>query len=242
MRTDNTLGFEPAVVQKASEEIVNQIQDSILTGKLKPGDSLPPERELIKMFARSRPTVREALRVLEMKGLVSVTGGGGTVVCRPETSHLEENLKIMLAMHNITLREICEARNMLEMTTTRYAARKRTEEDLQALEELVEREKDCIDNIELFTSLDRDFHELIAKATQNGIFEILVRALREPMQNFIAQGIQHMGPDNYKKEQEILIRCHMDIINSIRDHSEETALKYMHEHIDQFERINKIEE
>lgn len=73
MQTSNTLGFEPAVVQKASEEIVNQIQDSILAGKLKPGDSLPPERELIKMFARSRPTVREALRVLEMKGLISVT-------------------------------------------------------------------------------------------------------------------------------------------------------------------------
>ena len=81
MQTSNTLGFEPAVVQKASEEIVNQIQDSILAGKLKPGDSLPPERELIKMFARSRPTVREALRVLEMKGLISVTGGGGTVIC-----------------------------------------------------------------------------------------------------------------------------------------------------------------
>ena len=102
MQTSNTLGFEPAVVQKASEEIVNQIQDSILAGKLKPGDSLPPERELIKMFARSRPTVREALRVLEMKGLISVTGGGGTLICKPETSQLEETLKIMLAMHDIT--------------------------------------------------------------------------------------------------------------------------------------------
>ena len=62
MGTENALGFEPAVVQKASEEIVSQIQNSILSGKLKPGDALPPERELIRMFARSRPTVREALR------------------------------------------------------------------------------------------------------------------------------------------------------------------------------------
>ncbi len=226
MQTSNTLGFEPAVVQKASEEIVNQIQDSILAGKLKPGDSLPPERELIKMFARSRPTVREALRVLEMKGLISVTGGGGTVICRPETSQLEETLKIMLAMHDITPEEMYDARNMLELTTIRFAASKRTQEDIGELKELIEREKACVDNIELFTSLDRDFHELIAKASKNSIFEILVRALRK-------------GPDNYKKEQDILIQCHMEILQCIIDQSETRAVECMKEHIDQFKRINK---
>lgn len=239
MQTSNTLGFEPAVVQKASEEIVNQIQDSILAGKLKLGDSLPPERELIKMFARSRPTVREALRVLEMKGLISVTGGGGTVICRPETSQLEETLKIMLAMHDITPEEMYDARNMLELTTIRFAASKRTQEDIGELKELIEREKACVDNIELFTSLDRDFHELIAKASKNSIFEILVRALRNPMQNTIAHSIMRMGPDNYKKEQDILIQCHMEILQCIIDQSETRAVECMKEHIDQFKRINK---
>lgn len=239
MQTSNTLGFEPAVVQKASEEIVNQITDSILAGKLKPGDSLPPERELIKMFARSRPTVREALRVLEMKGLISVTGGGGTVICKPETSQLEEALKIMLAMHDITPDEIYDARNMLEITTIRFAASKRTQEDIRELEGLIGRERDCVDNIELFTSLDRDFHELIARASKNCIFEILVRALRNPMQNTIAQCIMRMGPENYKKEQDILINCHLEILESIKNRSEKDAVKCMKEHIDQFKRINK---
>ena len=77
MQTSNTLGFEPAVVQKASEEIVNQIQDSILAGKLKPGDSLPPERELIKMFAR-RADFRDRRRGHRYMQARVLTAGGDT--------------------------------------------------------------------------------------------------------------------------------------------------------------------
>ena len=128
---------------------------------------------------------------------------------------------------------------MLELTTIRFAASKRTQEDIGELKELIEWEKACVDNIELFTSLDRDFHELIAKASKNSIFEILVRALRNPMQNTIAHSIMRMGPDNYKKEQDILIQCHMEILQCIIDQSEARAVECMKEHIDQFKRINK---
>ena len=242
MGTENTLGFEPAVVQKASEEIVSQIQNSILSGKLKPGDALPPERELIRMFARSRPTVREALRVLEMKGLISITGGGGTVVCRPETSQLEENLQIMLAMHDITPDEVSEFRNSLEMATIQYAVKRRTKEHIDQMEQLIQREQASLEDIELFTSLDRDFHELIAKAAGNGIFVILLQALRPSIEKIIAQSIRRMGPEKYKKEQEILIRCHSEIARLIGEQSEEEALRCMREHIRQFERITRVPE
>ena len=232
------ISFEPVVVKKASEEIVDQVQDSILNQTLKPGDVLPPERELIKMFGRSRPTVREALRVLELKGLIATTNGGSTVICKPGIEQLEDTLRIMFSMYKISAEEIYDVRNSLEMSAVELAAERRTEEDIRDLRSIIENEEESIDDIERFIHLDRDFHERIAKAANNNVFVILICALREPLENRIRESISKIGLDSYRKEQLILIEGHKNILNSIIRQSREEVARYMKEHIEQFMRIN----
>ena len=88
--------FTPAKTQRASEAIYNQIYPKIISGELRPGDRLPPERELAEMFQRSRPVVREALRMLQQEGLIETAVGssGGAVIRGVSLKSVEEPLKV----------------------------------------------------------------------------------------------------------------------------------------------------
>lgn len=92
--------FTPAKTQRASEAIYNQIYPKIISGELRPGDRLPPERELAEMFQRSRPVVREALRMLQQEGLIETAVGssGGAVIRGVSLKSVEEPLKNLVAM------------------------------------------------------------------------------------------------------------------------------------------------
>ena len=99
--------FKPAKTQRASEAIYNQIYPKIVSGELQPGDRLPPERELAEMFQRSRPVVREALRMLQQDGLLDISLGsaGGAVVRGVSLKSVEEPLENLVAMGAINLDE-----------------------------------------------------------------------------------------------------------------------------------------
>ena len=100
--------FTPAKTQRASEAIYNQIYPKIISGELRPGDRLPPERELAEMFQRSRPVVREALRMLQQEGLIETAVGssGGAVIRGVSLKSVEEPLKNLVAMGAINLDEL----------------------------------------------------------------------------------------------------------------------------------------
>ena len=106
--------FTPAKTQRASEAIYNQIYPKIISGELRPGDRLPPERELAEMFQRSRPVVREALRMLQQEGLIETAVGssGGAVIRGVSLKSVEEPLKNLVAMGAINLDELLEYRHI----------------------------------------------------------------------------------------------------------------------------------
>ncbi|MFR3922117.1 MAG: FadR/GntR family transcriptional regulator [Dysosmobacter welbionis] len=106
--------FTPAKTQRASEAIYNQIYPKIISGELRPGDRLPPERELAEMFQRSRPVVREALRMLQQEGLIETAVGssGGAVIQGVSLKSVEEPLKNLVAMGAINLDELLEYRHI----------------------------------------------------------------------------------------------------------------------------------
>lgn len=122
--------FTPAKTQRASEAIYNQIYPKIVSGELKPGDRLPPERELAEMFQRSRPVVREALRMLQQDGLLetSVGSAGGAVIRGISLKSVEEPLKNLVAMGAINLEELLEYRHINDRGCARLAAIHHTEE------------------------------------------------------------------------------------------------------------------
>ena len=97
------------------EQIVQQVQESIHKGALKPGDQLPPERELAQQFGVSRTVIREAIKTLAANGLVEVRAGEGTFIIDGTSSALRQSLTLMMSMGGIkTLQEVVELREMLE--------------------------------------------------------------------------------------------------------------------------------
>src|SRR6201992_3385405 len=124
--------FSRVSVGRISEIIVDQIRLLMRQGQLKPGDRLPPERDLCERFGVSRVTVREALRMLESSGLVEIRVGarGGAFVTVPTTGHVGDGLTDMLTLSALTAADVTEVRLLLEVGIIPLVVERATEEDL----------------------------------------------------------------------------------------------------------------
>ena len=127
--------WQPIGGGRASEAIYDQLRELITSGVLKPGDRLPSERAMMEQLHRSRPTIREALRMLEQGGYVASThGASGAVVQELTIDGVEQPLSAMLQLNQISLEELGEYRAVNDGTIAGWAARRRTDEDLAALD------------------------------------------------------------------------------------------------------------
>lgn len=162
----------PVRRRKVSETVVRAIQAQILSGQLKPGDQLPPERQLADLFGASRGSVREALRALELSGLIRSRQGGGNFVADLPPSALTAPLEQFLARQRQSLRDLYEARQMLEPRLAFLAAERATQADVERLRlALAEQERTLeADAADAAHAADRAFHQAIAEATRNQAF------------------------------------------------------------------------
>src|SRR6201994_2755219 len=129
--------FSKVSVGRISEIIVEQIRLLMRQGQLRPGDRLPPERDLCERFGVSRVTVREALRMLESSGLVEIRVGarGGAFVTAPSSDRVGEGLTDLLSLSVITTTDITEIRMVLETGIVPLVCERATEEDLAGLDD-----------------------------------------------------------------------------------------------------------
>ncbi len=127
--------FAPVTVARASSSIAEQIRTAILTGRLREGERLPPERELAEQFRVSRVTVRDALRALEAMGLIDVRVGarGGAFVTVPSGSVMAQTMSDMMMMAAISPADIAEARLIVELGTVTLACVRADDADLERL-------------------------------------------------------------------------------------------------------------
>ena len=169
--------FSPAETRKASEIIYEQIRGKILSGELKPGDKLPGERALMEMMQRSRPTVREALRMLENSGLIRTVPGGGAVIREPSLEVIRLPIESMIALRSVSHAELFEYRSYLNEMAAAWAAERRTEEDLAALRACMAEAEAAVDDLPLFVEMDVRFHDLIASASHNRLAVIMSRVI-----------------------------------------------------------------
>src|SRR5438552_8839163 len=137
-RTDVGGLFSPVTVARASCSIADQIRTAIVTGQLKEGSRLPPERELAEQFGVSRVAVRDALRALEAMGLIEVRVGarGGAFVTVPSGSVVGQTMSDMMMMQAISPEDVVEARLIVELGTVTLASARATEDDLARLRDL----------------------------------------------------------------------------------------------------------
>ncbi len=165
------------------QEVVQQIQEAILDGRLAPGTRLPSERQLQEDFAASRGTLREALRVLEQKGLVSIrTGGkGGAVVNALSIEQLSESLELLVRNQRISLRHLAEFREGVEGHVALLAVEQARPEDIKYMRGLLEKARDCIQlgvaGWEEFISVDNKIHIYMAQIAGNPIYLAVLRTI-----------------------------------------------------------------
>src|SRR5437764_7569827 len=133
--------FAPVAVARASSAISEQIRNAIISGRIKAGDRLSPERELAEQFGVSRVTVRDALRSLEAMGLIQVKVGarGGAFVTAPTGSKVAQTMSDMMVMSATTPEDIGEARRIVELGPVTPARARATGEDIAQPRALLER-------------------------------------------------------------------------------------------------------
>ena len=161
--------FEAVPRTKLYQKVVKQVQDIISDGLLRPGDKLPPERELAEMLHVSRGSLREAILALESMGLVEPRHGEGTVIRDLSAAPLVNQLSAMLVQKRALVGELLEFRLMIEPTLAARAATNATKEEIAHLEEILKRQKIKVDQGELAVDEDSKFHYAIAQAARNSV-------------------------------------------------------------------------
>ena len=131
--------FKQVKQNKVYQDVVEQIQEAIMEGSLKPGSQLPAERELKEQFGISRGTLREALRVLEQKGLIEIRTGvaGGSIIREANSEQLSENLGLLLRNRTVSLGDLADFREGIEGAVAALAARRAGDRDRELLQGLL---------------------------------------------------------------------------------------------------------
>lgn len=159
--------INPIAKTGVSEVLVDQLLGFVAAGQLKPGDKLPPERDLAMRFAVSRPTVREALRALSVIGVIEIRHGGGAFVSALKADDLLGPLNFFLNLSEVSVEKLYDARRLIEGEICALAASRATEENLTILAELIEKQEAAIKDSALYLDLDSQFHEHLGEISDN---------------------------------------------------------------------------
>jgi GntR family transcriptional regulator, transcriptional repressor for pyruvate dehydrogenase complex len=229
MRKRGHNNFRP---QKTAMLLAQRIVGEISERDLAPGTPLPPEREMLESYGIARGTLREALRFLEIQGVITIkTGpGGGPIVAEPESRHLASVIAMRLQLTHTHFRAVLEAREVLEPVLARQAAERITDDQLEELRESTERMKLRIEDVEAFLAENEFFHTLIARGSGNEFFSLVIASL-----NWIVDATP-LGVEYPRKTREAVWKEHVHIYEAIAARDAAAAEQAMVSHIGDFAR------
>lgn len=236
----NILKIKNKKLLTLSEQIVEQIKQSIVEGHLKKGDKLPSEQELVDLYQVSRPTIRDAIKFLSASKLIYTKPGakGGHFITdiSPQTfiDDFSNYINISLVLEGFSINELTEYRRMIEIKTCSLAAERRTEQDLKELRNLVPNPNDSLSDLEYFDR-DFEFHRALAKATYNSLIIITTEAII----NVVKPMFQFVHGTNELKEK--LAYELNDIYQVIEQGDSKLAEEKMAYHLKHFEKDFSVE-
>lgn len=217
---------------KTYEQIVKHIRGAISSGELNPGDRLPPETELAKRLGVSRPTVREALKVLEALNILRSSTGpkGGTFVKSINglevADYLKDSISLLLDVDELSLQELWAARETIDIPAVGMAAVRRTEQDLFVIEKTIETDE-LKDGDSIIS--DISFHRAIAEASKNRMLSLFMSSIYMTLRSLSEHYIlpKDMLPEVKGASQE----AHRLIYEAIATQDELLARERMQEHL-----------
>jgi DNA-binding FadR family transcriptional regulator len=215
--------------RKLADEVEERILAHIRTEKLKPGDTLPSERELMRLHGVGRPAIREAMQKLQRMGLVEIHHGERPRVAEASfetmAGQLSQTMRHLLSHNAATMEHLKEARVTFETEMARIAAQRQRPGDLVRIREIIARQEAQRGDPPRFLKCDCEFHTAIATISGNPIFASLSQALFEWLEQFHIDLVQKVG-----LEQQTL-KEHREILSAIAENDGEKAARAMAVHL-----------
>jgi GntR family transcriptional repressor for pyruvate dehydrogenase complex len=165
--------------ETTTERVIGRLKELITEGELKPGEKLPPERELTSLLGVSRPVLREALQALSALRLLRVRHGDGVYVTSLEPDLLVEPLRVVLSLDPTAIEQIYEARQVLEVGIAGLAARRMTPEMESQFDEILAEAQANVDDPKAFSRIDLELHETIVDMVTNPFLTVAMKSLNE---------------------------------------------------------------
>ncbi|MGH9762238.1 MAG: FadR/GntR family transcriptional regulator [Blastocatellia bacterium] len=230
--------LDPKPRGTSSEELVGYLREMVHRGQLRPGDRLPPERDLAKLLGVSRPTLRAAIRSLAAVGVLQSRQGAGTYVVQTEGPPSLDSgpLRLMASLRGFTPAEMFEARQALEMAVAGLAAERATGEQMASMAEELAGMYASLDEPEQYLVHDMHFHQVIAAASGNRILTALM--------NMVAAILLDVRSKTVRRAKDLKesAEMHREIYRAIRDRNSAAARTTMRDHLERAQKAQEAEE
>jgi DNA-binding FadR family transcriptional regulator len=226
---------------KTGELIATHLRRQIVRGDLRPGETLPAESQLMEQFGVSRPTLREAFRILESETLISVRRGsrGGARVVAPDASVAARYVGLLLQMQGATINDVYEARMISEPPCARLLAENRTDEDLEKLTQVVDAlkaeiaaKKPFIPDPYVWSNLTYRFHELILEGCGNKTMAIQGAVLQDIVATHLRTKIAQRDDNDTDERFQRVIRSYTKLISLVKAGNAAGAEKHWRSHME----------
>jgi len=218
--------LQKITIEKPMDKIISQIRSLIMSGELKPGDKLPPERKLAEHLGVGRASIRDAIKKLEFYGILKTQPQSGTVVAGIGITALEGLISDVLQLEESDFHDLVETRVILEKQTASLAALRRTEDDIAKMANALQAYNDQVKLGNPAIEEDLMFHLTIAEASKNGVLQSLMMIITpDIVSNFI--NLRVCGREKIIKSGEE----HQIILDHIIDQNAEAASTAMELHL-----------
>ena len=221
---------EPIVRRKLSDQVFERLKTMVTDGTLRPGDSMPSERELMERFGVGRPAIREAMQALSNIGLLAISHGERAKIL-PLTPHsviaqVDRAAEIMLSTSPDALDHLKEARIFFERGIVRQSAEKATTKDIEDLRMLMDRQADALGTPEAFIAADMRFHTRIASICGNPIFEAVSASMLGWLKQYHTEMLIWTGKEN------VTLMEHAEIVDALSRNDAEAAEAALIRHLE----------
>jgi len=228
--------FKKAKQNRIFQDIVDQVQLAIVTGELVPGEKLPAEREMCSIFNTSRGTLREALRILEQKKLITIKlgAGGGAVVRESNSELIAENLGILIQGKKVSSFQLIELTARIFARLASLAATKADSEDIEPLKQLVTNITDVMEQHKaaenIFIHMDGLLFEELARIADNPLYRYFLQAMLQVIDQ--EASLQFSAGDREQKQHYQEIRM---IVYAVAKNEQQEAAKLASQHLGRYE-------
>jgi len=230
--------FKKAKQNRIFQDIVDQVQQAIVTGEVAPGEKLPPEREMCSIFSTSRGTLREALRILEQKKLITIKlgAGGGAIVRESNSELIAENLSLLIQGKQGSVTQLIELTAGLFGQLATLAATKTNTADIKMLKQLVTNITDAMEQKKaenIFIHMDSLLLEELGRIADNPLYTFLLQATLQAINQVASRRLPASENDQKQHYQEIRM-----IVYAIAKKEQQKAAKLATQHVHRYETLS----